>query len=425
MSSGNGGRWAEQHSPESEFEARGHRRDTPLSVAQLNWFVKHLLEQAVPKVWVEGEVSDLSQPASGHLYFTLKDEDSQVRAVIWRSTAQRLPFKLKEGQSVVCCGGVDVYPPRGTYQLTIQRIQPQGVGPLQLAFQQLHQRLAKEGLFSDQHKQPLPSLPGRIGFVTSSSGAALHDFLEAAKSRWAAFQLTLIPALVQGDNAARDLVRAIRLAHQLRPKLDVLIVGRGGGSQEDLWCFNEEPVVRAIHAARIPIVSAVGHEIDVTLSDLVADERALTPTHVASLLLPDAGELRSRLVNMRQRVDAVVRTRLATAEQRLESMARRSLLARPHELHLQRRQQVDEWEVRGRHAIWKLLANRGEQLASWARAVEALSPLSVLSRGYSLTTKADSGTPVSSIESLQVGDALETRLAQGKVQSQITRLHPE
>lgn len=408
-----------------EYEARGHRQETPLTIGQLNWLVKTILEQAIPRVWVEGEVSDVSRPSSGHIYFSLKDENSQIRAVIWRSNASRLPFQLKDGLSVVCCGAVDVYPPRGSYQLTIQQLHPTGVGPLQLAFQQLRQKLASEGLFDRENKSPLPQFPKRVGFITSPSGAAIHDFLEASKGRWADFSLTLIPSRVQGELAAGEIVRSIRLAERLQPGLDILIVGRGGGSIEDLWCFNEEAVVRAIHACPIPTVSAVGHEIDVTLSDLVADVRALTPTDAAQVVLPSQAELRQNLNHWQSRIDASLRTRLAAMERRLEMLTDRSLLASPHEIHLQRRQAVDEWETRGTAAIWSLLEAKKQAVGSMARATNALSPLNVLARGYSLTVDSVSGKPIARATSVAIEDEIESRLASGKIRSRVIEVIPE
>lgn len=395
--------------------AGGHSAETPLSISQLNWVIKQLLEQAIPQVWVEGEISDISRPSSGHIYFTLKDEHSQVRAVVWRTAAQRLPFKLKDGMSVICNGAIEVYPPRGSYQLIVNRIQPQGLGPLQLAFQQLHQKLSKEGLFAAERKRSLPRFPTRIGFVTSPSGAALHDFLEAAKLRWASFDLVLIPARVQGEGAAGEIVRGIKLAQRFTPALDVLIVGRGGGSMEDLWCFNDEAVVRALAASQVPTVSAVGHEIDVTLSDLVADVRALTPTQAAQLVLPSASEMSGKLSQLERRASGAVRNRVANIRQRLENYTSRSVLARPHQLHRQRRQAVDELEMRARAAIWNDLHRRRERVASLARAAEALSPLNILSRGYSLTHFSGSHQPVTSTAQLAVGDTVTTILADGEI----------
>ncbi len=406
-----------------EYEPRGHVDSAPLSVSQLTWHIKGVLEHAVPKVWVEGEISDLSRPSSGHLYFTLKDDQSQVRAVIWRTAAQRMPFKLKDGMAIICCGGVEVYAPRGSYQLIVNQVQPKGIGELQLAFQQLHQKLAAQGLFDPARKKRLPRFPKRIGFVTSPSGAAIHDFLEAADGLWSDFELTVIPARVQGEQAASEISRGIRMAQKFTPALDLLIVGRGGGSMEDLWCFNDEVVVRALAACKIPTVSAVGHEIDVTLSDLVADVRALTPTHAAQLIFPNRGDVQSLLEQMRRRSNGAVWGRVKSLKQRLNNFTHRSVLARPHAIHQQRRQTVDELELRSRGAMFRIVKTNREKLAGLARATEALSPLNVLHRGYSVTTTTD-GRPLCSSEDLQVGDTVDTILARGRFTSRVESIEP-
>src|SRR6056297_219193 len=245
----------------------------PLTVSELTRQVKESLESTFPRVWVEGEVTDLVRARSGHLYFTLKDDRAQLRGIVWRSTAARLPFRLENGQAVICFGDLEVYAARGTYQLVVRRAEPQGVGGLQLAFEQLKRALTAEGLFAVERKRALPSFPRRLGFVTSPSGAAIRDFLEIAQRRSPAIQIVVIPATVQGRGAASTIAAGIAAAQRLFPPLDVLVVGRGGGSLEDLWCFNEEAVVRAIAGSHLPIVSAVGHEVDVTLADLAADRR--------------------------------------------------------------------------------------------------------------------------------------------------------
>lgn len=404
---------------EVESVARGHAESAPLSVSQLTWHIKHLLERSVPKVWVEGEISDMSRPSSGHIYFTLKDDQTQVRAVIWRTAAQRMPFKLKDGMAVVACGGIEVYAPRGSYQLIVNQLQPKGIGELQLAFQQLHQKLSAQGLFDPSRKKPLPKFPKRIGFVTSPSGAAIHDFLEAAKSFWSDFSMTIIPARVQGEFAAAEISKGIRTAQKISPALDVLIVGRGGGSIEDLWCFNDEAVVRAIANCQLPTVSAVGHEIDVTLSDLAADARALTPTHAAQMLLPNREEFRTLLIQMERRAKSALWNRVKSLKQRIGNIAQRSVLARPHAIHQQRRQEVDEFEMRSRAAIFSLLERKRQRLIGLVRATEALSPLNVLQRGYSLTSTVRDGRPIRSSADVVVGEQIESVLAEGKIVSRV------
>ena len=405
----------------AEAQMPGRRQELPIKVGQLNWFVKNLLENSVPRIWVEGEVSDLSQPSSGHLYFSLKDENSQIRAVIWRSNAERLPFKLKDGLSVVCQGNIEVYQPRGSYQLIVNQLQPKGVGPLQLAFQQLKQQLTKEGLFDPSHKKPIPQFPKRVGFVTSLSGAALHDFLEASRGRWANYELTIFPARMQGESARMEIVQALRQAHRIRPKFDLLLVGRGGGSVEDLWCFNDEQVVRAISKCRIPVVSAIGHEVDVTLSDMVADARALTPTDAARIVFPSRQELFERTKHLMQRASSVMRSRTQAVRARLNSLRSRGILSRPHTLHIQRREEIDDIELRCRSAAWRLIEQRKQSLATLARATEALSPLQVLGRGYSLTQMQDAVGPLISSEDVKIGDTIHTTLKDGRLESTVTR----
>jgi exodeoxyribonuclease VII large subunit len=393
-----------------------------LSVASLTALIKSTLQGDFGSVWVEGELSDVTRPQSGHVYFTLKDADAQIRAVMWRSTAEQLRFRLEDGMQVICGGGLDVYPPRGTYQLIVRKIEPQGVGALQLALQQLQQRLAAEGLFDRRHKKPLPRFPRQIALVTSPTGAAVRDFLEVLRDRWAGAHLLVIPTRVQGEGAAREIALAIAAAHRLRPRPDVLVVGRGGGSVEDLWCFNEEPVVRAIFAAEIPVISAVGHEIDVTLADLVADVRALTPTDAGQLVAPATDELQLVLRNLRKRLVNALRSRAVEARTRWQALANSRVFRRPLDAIHDRQRRIDELEIRSRRAIqWRLEAAR-EQLASSASRLEALSPLAVLARGYSLTESVNSGGLVRDANTLQVGDQIRSRFAVGQAISTVTQI---
>ncbi len=244
-----------------------------LTVGQLTAEIKDVLESTFAEVWVSGEISNLSRPQSGHCYLTLKDQDAQLRAVLWRTAASRVRFDLDDGLEVICHGRLDLYPPRGSYQLVIDQILPKGLGALELALRKLRERLAAEGLFDAARKRPLPRFPRQIAIVTSPTGAALRDFLEVLRRRWRGTDVLVLPARVQGEGAAAEIAAAIAVANRLARPIDVLVVARGGGSLEDLWAFNEEAVVRAIDASRIPVVSAIGHEIDVTLADLVADVR--------------------------------------------------------------------------------------------------------------------------------------------------------
>lgn len=395
-----------------------------LSVSQLTAAIQGTLQAEFSSIGVSGEISEVSRPHSGHIYFTLKDDASQIKAILWRTAAQRLKFALEEGQEVICHGGLDIYAPRGTYQLIVQRIEPQGIGALQLAFRQLQLRLAAEGLFDPGRKRRLPRFPKRIGFVTSPSGAAIHDFVQVIRRRFRGVELLVIPAKVQGPGAAADVVRGIQLANRLRPALDVLVVGRGGGSIEDLWCFNEEAVVRAIHASRVPVVSAVGHEIDVTLADLVADVRALTPTEAAERVVPSAAELRDQLKVIARRMKSSLQSQLASARRHLELLSQRRVLMHPLDRIRDRARRLDEYSLAMEQAIRRKAVRSRERMVSAAARLESLSPLQVLSRGYSVTQRPD-GSVVRDAATLQIGEQLRTRLAQGEAISRVEAIKAE
>ena len=392
-----------------------------LSVSQLTQLIQGTLAATFHSLWVSGEVSEVSRPHSGHIYFTLKDSQAQIRSVIWRSTAAWLRFQLEEGQQVICQGDLDVYPPRGSYQLVVRQVEPQGLGALQLAFQQMQQRLAAEGLFDAHHKRPLPAFPRRVGFVTSPTGAAIRDFLEVANRRCCGVEIIVIPARVQGDGAAAEIARGIATANRLRPPLDVLVVGRGGGSLEDLWCFNEEPVVRAIFASEIPVVSAVGHEIDVTLADLVADVRALTPSEAAERVIPSAAELSARLAQHQRRMIAMLRGRIVAARRHVEQLASRRALRDPRSLIYDLSRRLDELDQQAASAARRRVSTANEQLAATAARLESLSPLAVLGRGYSVTTLAATGEIIRSVKLLKDGVLVRTRVADGEFLSQLVQ----
>ncbi|MDC0288057.1 exodeoxyribonuclease VII large subunit [Rubripirellula sp.] len=378
--------------------------------------VKAILEGTFPSICVEGEISDLTKPRSGHIYFTLKDEHSQIRGVIWRSTAARMTTQLKEGQSVLCFGDVEVYAARGTYSLVVRKVQTQGLGPLQQAFLELKQKLNAEGLFAAERKRPLPRFPKRLGVVTSPSGAAIRDFLKAAAQRWPGVEILIIPTLVQGQGASESIAKAIRTAQSISPSLDTLVVTRGGGSLEDLWCFNEEPVVRAIAQCNIPTISAVGHEVDITLCDLAADVRALTPTDGATCALPDRDLVVRSLTDMRARLDRTARNVINTRQNRLDALQTRSILKRPHELVQRRFRQLDELDARGRKAMFTRMQLNKAKLGKAAATLSALSPLNVLARGYSVTLDSHDNT-IQNPSQLKPGDVIRSRVEHGDIES--------
>ena len=405
--------------PESDPEVHA------LSVWELTVHIKELLENAFPAVCVVGEICDLARPRSGHCYLTLKDDRAQIRAVIWRGVLGRVRFDLHDGLAVICRGHVDVYAPRGSYQLLIEQIEPKGIGALELAFRQLRDRLAREGLFAPERKRPLPRFARRIGVVTSPTGAAIHDFLQVLARRWRGADVLVVPVRVQGEGAAAEIAAAIQDLNRLPQPVDCLVVTRGGGSLEDLWAFNEEVVVRAIHASRIPVVSAVGHEIDITLSDLVADVRpdAQRSGRVGRSLgggdgrpAPPgpwapagryAGPAHGRPVQARRGgPPSCLPPPLRAAHGAATAAGRAGNAARPRRA----RQHVRQAQ---------------QKVAAIAARLESLSPLGVLGRGYSLTQRAADGRVVRDASELAVGEAIVTRLSAGRAVSRVESIEGE
>jgi exodeoxyribonuclease VII large subunit len=368
-----------------------------LTVSELTARIKSVLERGFAEVALRGEISNLSRPRSGHVYLSLKDDASQVRAVLWKSDAQRLVFELEDGLAVRVWGDLTVYAPRGEYQLTVRKIEPEGVGALELAFRQTVARLAAEGLFDPSRKKPLPAFPKRIVVVTSPTGAAVRDLLQVTGRRWPAAEILIAPTLVQGPGAAEQVAAAVVLANRVAGA-DLIVVARGGGSLEDLWAFNEEVVARAIAASRLPVVSAIGHEVDITIADLVADKRALTPSEAGELCVPDAREVAQRLDRLSERLDRAGRGRIDQA-----------------------RDLLDDLSGRARRALDRALDDRRNRMARLAARLEALSPLGVLARGYSLTLKDVGKTLVRSADDVTAGDLIVTRLASGRVFSRVER----
>jgi len=399
-------------------------RPPVLSVSQLTTLIQGTLEMAIPPVWVAGEISNLSKPRSGHIYLTLKDEGAQIRGVIWRNTASKLQFDLEDGQEVLCHGQIDVYPPHGSYQLVVREIEPRGVGALQLKLRQLQQKLAAEGLFDADRKRPLPKFPRTIAFVTSPTGAAIRDFLEVLGRRWKDVRVLVIPAKVQGHGAAKEITHGIQLANKLSPAPDLLVVGRGGGSMEDLWCFNEEQVVRALAASKIPTISAVGHEIDVTLCDFAADVRALTPSEAAELAVPSAEQWQENLASWQKRLVAGLKATHQRAQAKVQLLAESRFFKHPFEMVHRYQTELDELEARGTRAMRLVQRSSQEQLQTAAAQLEALSPLRVLARGYSVSLDSD-GNVIRDPAQLEIGDPLTTIVRDGKIHSRVESLGNE
>jgi exodeoxyribonuclease VII large subunit len=395
------------------------------SVSVLTEHIKMLMEGTFHNLWVSGEISDLSRPRSGHLYFTLKDDKAQIRAVIWKGSAERIESqmgrnRLADGDAVLCQGDVDVYAPRGQYQLIVRKVQTQGLGRLQRMFQELQAKLNAEGLFDADRKRPLPAIPRRIGVITSPSGAAIRDFLKAAATRFAGVDIIIFPASVQGPGAAESVARAIRAAEAFEPALDALLITRGGGSLEDLWCFNEELLVRAVSATTLPVVSAIGHEIDVTLCDLAADVRALTPTDAANHLLPDRDQLFQTLEDWGGRMHRCLSRQLEDSRLLLRTLEERPVMRRPHELVQGHYRELDELEASVVRSMRGRLQTCVTEVQKYAATLDAMSPLRVLSRGYSMTTDV-SGQPITAANQVVPGDVLRTRVANGEIRSVVTK----
>ncbi len=397
---------------------------TILTVSQLTAEIKDLLESAYPLVWVVGEISNVSRSLPGHCYMDLKDQSAQIRAVIWRSLASRLPFPLRDGLEVICRGRIEVYEPRGVYQLIIEQIYPKGVGALELALRELREKLAKEGLFDPKRKRALPRFVHRIALITSLTGAAIQDFLEVLRNRWWSGRLWIVPTRVQGEGAAEELAAAIRLVNRLPEPPECIVLARGGGSLEDLWAFNEEVLVRAIVASRIPVVTGVGHEIDVTLADLAADVRALTPTHAATVLAPSKEELLQQLQGLQKRLGTCVRHRLSAVRARCEAIAGSRLFRRPWDHLHTLTQKVDEYQTRLVRAMHARRETVEQNLRLLAAQLASLSPLAVLARGYSMTWRRADGQLVRDAAQLQPGEELLTRFHQGHATSRVEQILP-
>jgi exodeoxyribonuclease VII large subunit len=383
---------------------------TVLTVSQLNQRIRETLESSFDEVWVVGEISNFRVPPSGHYYFSLKDQRSQIAIVMFRSANQLLPFRPEDGMEVIVRGHVGVYEARGGLQLCAEAMEPRGLGSLQLALEQLKKRLAAEGLFAESRKRPLPFLPQSVGIVTALKGAAIHDLLAVLRARCPRIHVILRPVRVQGTGAAPDIVQAIADLNRV-PSVEVIIVGRGGGSIEDLWAFNDEGVARAIAASRTPIVSAVGHEVDVTISDLVADRRAPTPTAAAAMVVPEQRDLVAQLDKHALALRLGVQRRIRREQEHVAALARH--LRDPRQVLKTVQQRVDELSERALRAATGRLRFGQQQLRGAAERLQALSPLAVLHRGYSIARRADDGTVIRDSTSLRIGDDLRLVFARG------------
>ncbi len=388
------------------------------TVSEITGEIRTSLEHKFSNIGVLGEISNVRKPGSGHVYLTLKDKNSQLQAVVFRNTASRIKFELKDGMEVISFGSITVYEPRGQYQLIIYKMEPKGIGALQLAFQQLKEKLEKEGLFDHAHKKPIPFIPQKIGIVTSPTGAAIKDILNIIDRRFANVEILIYPVKVQGEGAAQEIAEAITELNNYSD-IDVIISGRGGGSLEDLWAFNEEIVARSIYNSRIPVISAVGHEIDITIADLVADKRALTPSEAGELVVPRKDLLTEKIEKFNTRLLQSLTGKLRLSKEKLVRIANSYAMRQPFDRLNRWQQRLDEFAQRLNLNITHALNTEREKLSGIAGKLESLSPLNVLKRGYTITTRLEDNKSLRCIIDLSKGDKIKTNLSKGSIISEI------
>ena len=388
-------------------------QEKSLTVTELNNFIKDIIESEpiLSNVCVCGELSNYKMYPSGHHYFTLKDRESSIRCVMFRRSAARLRFRPENGMGVIVSGRISVFPRDGAYQLYCSSISPEGIGDLQLAFEQLKSKLSEEGLFDPAHKKPLPKFPGRIAIITSSAGAAVHDMIRILGQRWPMSKVLLLPVRVQGVEAPPEIVGAIRYANEF-DVADVIITGRGGGSIEDLWAFNDERVARAIYESRIPVISAVGHEPDVTISDYVADRRASTPSNAAEICVPDRRELEEMLQSYDIRANQALRKKLSYLSDRLDTIKNKQVIKVPTTYIDNKRIELDRIRDRLVSAQEQRLNSSKNRFIALTAALDAMSPLKVLTRGYAIASD-ETGRCIKSVSELSQGDKLRLTLSDG------------
>jgi exodeoxyribonuclease VII large subunit len=417
------------------------------TVSELTQDIKLILETSFGEIWVEGEVSNFKAHPSGHFYFSLKDERSVLAAAMFSRANRDLKFKIENGLKFICFGRISVYEPYGQYQIIVEKIEPKGIGGLQLALEQLKQKLGKEGLFALEHKRPIPYLPSTIGVVTSLSGAAIKDILKVVDRRFSDIHIIIRPALVQGEGAGQDIACAVRDLNSfndglaVKERIEVMIVGRGGGSIEDLWAFNEEEVARAIYGSRIPVISAVGHEQDWTIADLVADVRAATPSVAAELVVPEKEELKEKINGLLAGLKASFCGMAEAHCETLEDLAHRLNLGMGYALKLdagrlelaQRKLSllnpkvlIQQYQSRTADLARQIYVRMGHLIELWqsrfikaAERLSGLSPLNILSRGYSITFVMPQGEIIKDAQSVKAGDIIKTRLHKGEIASKV------
>lgn len=389
-------------------------------VSEITREIRKLIESKYPVVWIEGEVSNCKHHSSGHIYFTLKDEMAQISAVFFARENQNLKFELKDGLKVICLGRISIYDARGQYQVYVQRMEPKGLGSLQLAFLQLKEKLEKEGLFKSERKRPIPLYPRRIGIITSPTGAALQDMLKIFKKRTFGLHIILAPVRVQGDGAGLEISSALDELNT-RGGIDLIIAGRGGGSLEDLWAFNEEVVARAMMRSAIPVISAVGHEVDWTIADFVSDYRAHTPTAAAELVVSKWDELDWKLREVKERMKSQFRLVIASKREAFTRLRKNYVFREPQMFVDRLRQELDESARELQMHIKHALELKTQFFRTVTSQLEALSPLASLGRGYSLTF-SETGKLIKRADEIKVGEVVQTKLSSGFFHSKVTEV---
>ncbi len=392
------------------------------TVSELSFQIKKVIEQFIAPVWVEGEISNFVQSRAGHIYFSLKDQEAMIRCTIWKNTAYSLPYQIQNGMRFAVRGNVTAYKAQSQYQINIREIRPAGIGNLHLAFEELKQRLKVEGLFDEAAKKPIPSYPNRIGVVTSATGAAIQDILRISERRNPAVQIVIFPAQVQGHGAAETIVKGIRTFNKLN-NVDLIIIGRGGGSLEDLWAFNEEVVVRAISESVLPIVSAVGHEVDFTLSDFVSDLSVPTPSASAEMTIPELKEITTSLEHYQYRFGRHISLTIEQYRNEIDKIIRRLKLISPSEILKQRWQRIDELEMRLKNSIHVQLKNYNQRINSVKNVLSAFNPKSILKRGYTIIYEHEKKKILKSCKKLEKNSKINIEFFDGNAESVILKIN--
>ncbi len=408
----------------SQGAGRPIRSDEKIwTVAELTGRVKSVLEGSIPPIWVEGEVSNFVHHSSGHMYFSLKDDRAQLRCVFFRGRNRLIKFKPESGMKVRARGEITVYERSGQYQMMVSKLEPAGEGELELAFRQLVASLQKEGLFREELKKPLPTFPKKVGVVTSPTGAAVHDMIRVLSGRFPV-EVILYPVRVQGEGAAGEIAHAIQRFNELGA-VDVMIVGRGGGSLEDLWAFNEEIVARSIHESTIPVISAVGHEVDVTISDMVADLRCPTPTAAAEQVVPSLEEVDGTLTRQEERLARRMLEKIRFWKERLTRYAESRALGQPRDLLRQEAQRLDDLTHRLAQGLRRVEERLSDRIRAVAGKLTALDPLAVLERGYSICRSSQGGKAITNAKNVNRDDPLFVRFRRGSLEARVVSIHEQ